>query len=79
MHQFKAVHAVDVRCATRRESPQAPSPVQPPFAMHKAPNPIELNPNLLFRREADRYVKRKVGKQLLDVGAACSRARPTPR
>jgi predicted RNase H-like nuclease len=36
---------------------------------HTAGNPIDIDPNLLFRRETDRFVKREINKQPLDVGA----------
>jgi len=37
--------------------------------LHKAGQPIDVEPNLLFRRETDRFIKSKIGKQPLDVGA----------
>jgi len=36
---------------------------------HAAGDPIRVEPNRLFRRETDLFVKRKIGKQPLDVGA----------
>ena len=36
---------------------------------HAAGDPMRVEPNLLFRRETDLFVKRKIGKQPLDVGA----------
>ena len=36
---------------------------------HKAGQAIKINPNQLFRRETDRFIKAKLGKQPLDVGA----------
>jgi hypothetical protein len=36
---------------------------------HKAGAPLQLGPNILFRRETDRVVKASIGKQPLDVGA----------
>jgi len=36
---------------------------------HTAGNPIDVDPNHLFRRETDRFVKREIDKQPLDVGA----------
>jgi len=36
---------------------------------HKAGMPIRRDANSLFRRETDRYIKRIIGKQPLDVGA----------
>ncbi|MGR9074455.1 MAG: DUF429 domain-containing protein, partial [Gammaproteobacteria bacterium] len=39
------------------------------LAGHSAGGVIEADPNRLFRRETDRFVKSKTGKQSLDVGA----------
>ena len=39
------------------------------LSAHTAGSPIDADPNLLFRRETDRFVKREIGKQPLDVGA----------
>lgn len=36
---------------------------------HMAGGEIDIDPNLLFRRETDRFIKKKTGKQPLDVGA----------
>mgnify|MGYP000953606960 CR=1 FL=1 len=36
---------------------------------HNAGNPIHIDSNNMFRRETDRFIKRKIGKQSLDVGA----------
>lgn len=36
---------------------------------HEAGNPIQIETNLLFRRETDRFIKNRLGKQPLDVGA----------
>mgnify|MGYP005632426763 CR=1 FL=1 len=36
---------------------------------HEAGKPIHVEPNQLFRRETDHFIKREVGKQPLDVGA----------
>jgi predicted RNase H-like nuclease len=36
---------------------------------HNAGDVIDIDSNQLFRRETDRYIKAKVGKQPLDVGA----------
>ena len=36
---------------------------------HDAGQPIQVESNQLFRRETDRFVKSKIGKQPLDVGA----------
>ncbi|MFT5813619.1 MAG: putative RNase H-like nuclease [Psychroserpens sp.] len=39
------------------------------LSLHTAGNLIDINSNCLFRRETDRFIKRKIGKQPLDVGA----------
>ena len=39
------------------------------LAAHTAGDEIDMDPNLLFRRETDRFVKREIDKQPLDVGA----------
>ncbi len=39
------------------------------LAQHQAGSRLEGEPNDLFRRETDRFVKQTVGKQSLDVGA----------
>jgi predicted RNase H-like nuclease len=36
---------------------------------HAAGDPMRVEPNQLFRRETDLFVKRQIGKQPLDVGA----------
>jgi predicted RNase H-like nuclease len=36
---------------------------------HEAGDPIQIEPNQLFRRETDRFIKNEIGKQPLDVGA----------
>jgi len=36
---------------------------------HVAGQPINIEPDLMFRRETDRVVREKIGKQSLDVGA----------
>ena len=36
---------------------------------HAAGEPIHIEPNQLFRRETDLFIKRMIGKQPLDVGA----------
>ena len=36
---------------------------------HEAGNPIKVEPNHLFRRSTDRFIKSRIGKQPLDVGA----------
>jgi len=39
------------------------------LSSHRAGSAIGEDPHLLFRRETDRFVKRELGKQSLDVGA----------
>ncbi len=39
------------------------------LAAHRAGDPVSVEPNTLFRRETDRFVKQAIGKQSLDVGA----------
>jgi len=39
------------------------------LSSHRAGQPIATDPNELFRRETDRFIKRMLGKQSLDVGA----------
>ena len=39
------------------------------LASHRAGDRIAVEPNTLFRRETDRFVKQVIGKQSLDVGA----------
>ena len=39
------------------------------FSTHRAGEPIAIAAHSLFRRETDRFVKEKLGKQSLDVGA----------
>jgi hypothetical protein len=46
-----------------------PQKLGPSLATHKAGEPLEVDPNVLFRRAADREIKRRLGKQPLDVGA----------
>lgn len=36
---------------------------------HEAGNPLKTEPNQLFRRSTDQFIKSKIGKQPLDVGA----------
>lgn len=36
---------------------------------HSASHPVRDDANMLFRRETDRFVRRKIGKQPLEVGA----------
>ncbi|MCP4993084.1 MAG: DUF429 domain-containing protein [Gammaproteobacteria bacterium] len=46
-----------------------PAPMGDSLANHKAGDAISTEPNLLFRRETDRFIKQTIGKQPLDVGA----------
>lgn len=46
-----------------------PAPLGRSLLDHRAGEPLEPAPNDLFRRETDRFVKRTLGKQSLDVGA----------
>ncbi len=46
-----------------------PEALGPKLNGHFAGEVIRLDPNLLFRRETDRFIKRVVDKQSLDVGA----------
>ena len=46
-----------------------PQPLGAALVNHQSGQPIEIEPNQLFRRNTDRFVKEKVGKQSLDVGA----------
>jgi hypothetical protein len=39
------------------------------LALHKAGGPIDRAANSMFRRETDRFIRRRIGKQSLDVGA----------
>ena len=39
------------------------------LTLHEAGEPIENDPNLLFRRGTDRFIREIIGKQPLDVGA----------
>lgn len=39
------------------------------LGLHLAGEPLQTGPELMFRRETDRVVKRRIGKQPLDVGA----------
>ena len=39
------------------------------LATHEAGQPLTVPPNTLFRRDTDRFIKEKLGKQSLDVGA----------
>ncbi len=46
-----------------------PASLGPALVQHVAGEPVRQNPNLLFRRGTDRFVKAEIGKQPLDVGA----------
>jgi predicted RNase H-like nuclease len=46
-----------------------PASLGPALVQHVAGEPLGQNPNLLFRRGTDRFVKEEIGKQSLDVGA----------
>ena len=39
------------------------------LARHKAGSVIDLDPNMMFRRHTDRFIKQELNKQSLDVGA----------
>lgn len=46
-----------------------PADMGPALSAHSAGQPISVAPNQLFRRETDRFIKRMINKQPLDVGA----------
>jgi len=46
-----------------------PSTLGPTLAAHRAGAPLDVDANTLFRRAADAEIKRRLGKQSLDVGA----------
>ncbi len=46
-----------------------PEPLGRLLARHRAGEPLEESPNRLFRRETDRFVRERLGKLPLDVGA----------
>ena len=46
-----------------------PLPFAQSLAGHRAGEPITVEPNVVFRRSTDRFVRDKVGKQPLDVAA----------
>ena len=46
-----------------------PEPIGQQLNAHFAGEAILVDPNLMFRRETDRFIKRETGKQSLDVGA----------
>ncbi len=46
-----------------------PEPLGRLLVAHRAGEPLEAQPNQLFRRETDRFVRERLGKLPLDVGA----------
>jgi predicted RNase H-like nuclease len=46
-----------------------PASLGPALVQHVAGELVGQNPNLLFRRGTDRFIKAEIGKQPLDVGA----------
>ena len=46
-----------------------PAPLGAALVTHHAGAPLDADAHMLFRRETDRFVKRVLGKQSLDVGA----------
>lgn len=46
-----------------------PQAMGPNLACHKAGSVIDIEPNRMFRRHTDRFIKHKLNKQSLDVGA----------
>jgi len=46
-----------------------PQPMGLAFSQHSAGQKIGISGNALFRRETDRFIKKQVGQQALDVGA----------
>ena len=46
-----------------------PAPMGCALAVHRAGEPIVVKANDLFRRETDRFIKERIDKQSLDVGA----------
>jgi hypothetical protein len=46
-----------------------PSPLGDSLVAHQAGDRLVAQPNNLFRRETDRWVRREIGKQSLDIGA----------
>lgn len=46
-----------------------PASLGPALVEHVAGEPVGRNPNLLFRRGTDQFIKAEIGKQPLDVGA----------
>ena len=46
-----------------------PEAMGPALAAHRAGDPLPVAANGLFRRDTDRFVKARLGKQSLDVGA----------
>jgi hypothetical protein len=46
-----------------------PRPMGNALARHRAGEPLEVAAHELFRRETDRFIRARIGKQSLDVGA----------
>jgi hypothetical protein len=46
-----------------------PAPMVRVLGQHRAGGPVAVGPNDMFRRETDKWVKRVIGKQALDIGA----------
>ena len=46
-----------------------PKPMGASLSNHKAGSVIDIDSNLMFRRHTDRFIKRELNKQSLDVGA----------
>jgi hypothetical protein len=46
-----------------------PAPMVRVLGLHRAGGPLAAAPNDMFRRETDKWIKRAIGKQALDVGA----------
>lgn len=46
-----------------------PAPMVRVLGQHRAGGPLAVDPNDMFRRETDKWVKKVIGKQALDVGA----------
>lgn len=46
-----------------------PAPMGEELADHYAADRVSVPPNMIFRRDTDRFVKKTIGKQSLDVGA----------
>jgi len=46
-----------------------PEALGPELSRHEAGRPLRVSADLLFRRNTDRFIRAKIGKQSLDVGA----------